>query len=58
MINRFTLNECKTASTSQLQKRLKDALAFAEEHPQFKEGWHNEYVQYLKMTIASRIGKK
>lgn len=44
-------------STPYLNKCLKCALKMADEHPEFKTGWHNEYVEYLKMVLASRIGK-
>jgi hypothetical protein len=44
-------------STSELQKRLKDANEFTRKHPQFAYGWHNEYCHELKRRIAERIGK-
>jgi len=45
-------------STKELQNLLKDSIAFAERYPQFKNGWHNEYIHSLKQKIAERIGKK
>lgn len=40
-----------------LQNSLSAAEEFAEKHPQFELGWHNEYRQELKRRIAERIGK-
>ena len=44
-------------SLSELQKSLKAAEEFVKQHPQFEFGWHNEYLQQLKMHIAEKIGK-
>jgi hypothetical protein len=42
----------------ELQEYLKTAEEFSEKYPQFKVGWHNEYIHMLKLRIAERIGKK
>lgn len=44
-------------STSELHQELVRANEFADKHPEFKFGWHNEYCQELKRRIAERIGK-
>lgn len=41
----------------ELQHSLKLAEGFAEKHPLFQYGWHNEYVQELRRRIAESIGK-
>jgi hypothetical protein len=45
-------------SMKELQEYLKTAEEFSEKYPQFKVGWHNEYIHMLKLRIAERIGKK
>ena len=45
-------------SIKELQEYLKKAEEFSKKHPQFKDGWHNEYIHMLKLRIAERIGKK
>ena len=42
----------------ELQDRLVEAEQFARNHPQFENGWHNEYRQELRRRIAEQIGKK
>ena len=44
-------------TTRELQDRLVEAEQFAQQHPQFDLGWHNEYRQELRRRIAERIGK-
>lgn len=44
-------------SLADLQKELKRANAFTEQHTAFQLGWHNEYVQELKRRIAEQIGR-
>lgn len=44
-------------SSAELQKELTRANEFAQKHPQFELGWHNEYRQELKRRIAESIGK-
>lgn len=58
MINQATLNQVNLLTTNQLIKQIKSAISFEEEHPEFKQGWHNEYIQHMKMVLANRIGKK
>ncbi len=55
--NLWNFKRLEKESTAYLNKCLKAALKMADEHPEFKTGWHNEYVEYLKMVLASRIGK-
>lgn len=43
---------------SELYKNLENAEKFAQEHPQFEFGWHNEYRQELRRRIAELIGRK
>lgn len=45
-------------SMKELQEYLKNAEEFCGKYPQFKVGWHNEYIHMLKLRIAERIGKK
>jgi hypothetical protein len=45
-------------STKELQALLKKSQEFVTNHPEFEYGWHNDYVQTLKLKIAERIGKK
>jgi hypothetical protein len=45
-------------STKELQDMLKKSQEFVTNHPQFEYGWHNDYIQKLKLKIAERIGKK
>ena len=51
------IDRLKQMTTAQLQNRLKSAEEFTEKHSGFTVGHYNEYLQYLKMLIASRIGK-
>ena len=41
----------------QLQDALVEARRFAEKFPKFQQGWHNEYVQELRLRIAEQIGR-
>ena len=36
---------------------LSKAKKFAQDHPKFELGWHNEYRQELRKRIAERIGR-
>jgi hypothetical protein len=45
-------------SIKELQQYLKKAEQFSQKYPQFKDGWHNEYIHDLRRRIAERIGKK
>ena len=44
-------------SLSELQKCLVQAKEFCQQYPEFRFGWHNEYVEELRRRIAERIGK-
>ena len=43
-------------TVTQLKADLQQAQDFVSKYPQFENGWHNEYVQTLKVKIAERIG--
>ena len=42
----------------ELESSLKKAEEFAQKYAEFEYGWHNEYMQELKLRIAEKIGKK
>jgi hypothetical protein len=41
----------------ELQDQLVKEEKFAQDHPKFELGWHNEYRQELRKRIAERIGR-
>ena len=42
---------------SELKDQLDKEEKFAQNHPEFELGWHNEYRQELRRRIAERIGR-
>lgn len=45
-------------SIHELQFLLRKSQEFVAKYPQLENGWHNEYMNMLKLRIAERIGKK
>ena len=54
---RWSATEFLGLTVRQLETRLAEANKFASEHPQFQQGWHNEYRHELKRQIAEKIGR-